>query len=137
YFTLNRSFDFLLPKLNEIPFWIYQDADLFIAFFAGYVDSEGSFFISQGEGHFEIRTSELTILEMCRDKLELMNVRCSRVTNVNRLNSIAYGLKYGIVTKKKMWRFSVGAKDSLLRLIDILSPHLRHSKRLSDLERVK
>ena len=43
YCDLDKSFNFLLEKTNEIPNWVLSDELCFYSFLAGYADSEGSF----------------------------------------------------------------------------------------------
>src|SRR6266851_1536602 len=38
---LNMTFDFLLPKKDQVPEWILGADETFFAFFAGYLDAEG------------------------------------------------------------------------------------------------
>jgi len=41
---LNKSFDFLLPKNDNVESWILKKPKYFLAFFAGYADAEGCFY---------------------------------------------------------------------------------------------
>ncbi len=137
--TLNKSFQFLLDKPNGIPEWINKRRELFAAFFAGYCDAEGCFFVRNKEntieqGGFSIGSSDKTILEQCRARLIQMGIACTKLSETAPLGRPN---RFGITTRKKTFRFQVTAKESLIALIEILDPYIHHRGRRADMERVK
>ncbi|MGB8644156.1 MAG: LAGLIDADG family homing endonuclease [Anaerolineae bacterium] len=136
---LNNTFDFLLAPLPGIPDWILDSDCHFAAFLGGYTDAEGSFHIQAGtgrqveQGRFKIQTTDRTIVEQCHDKLAEAGITSSHVRRAIQAGHID---KRGVTARKDVWEFEVGEKGSLARLIELVSPWIRHSKRREDMERV-
>ena len=137
---LNISFAFLIEKLHYVPAWILSDNENFVAFFAGLVDAEGSFYIGKGttqdrtpRAGFSIGMNDGNLLGQCRGKLESLDVRCTALRLGRRAGHVD---KYGTTSRGDYWRFEVRAKASLGRLAELVGPLLRHSKRQADLQRV-
>jgi len=75
YCDLDRSFSFLLEKPEEIPEWILNNKQAFYSFFAGYMDSEGSWCIrkcGKNSIRFTLRvaSTDKIILEQLKNKFE-------------------------------------------------------------------
>jgi len=117
--------------------WILENDDVFLAFFAGLIDAEGSFFIerSKQSGCFAIGMTDKLILEQCREKLVALGIRCASLLLSRRPTGEAD--KYGITLRKDYWQFQIKAKESLTHLITLLEPRLKHAKRRADMQRVK
>src|SRR5581483_6407109 len=138
--TLNSTFNFLLDYVSELPSWILNDEMMFLAFFGGFTDAEGSFHLQNTKsaapkGRFTIKNTDLRLLEQCHAKLLTLGLRCTSITktyDVGRQTS-----KRGIFATKALYAFSVENKESVLRHIEILSPFIRHEKRRADMERVR
>src|SRR5207247_5680529 len=65
---LNRTFDFLLPKQDQLPEWVRESDATFFAFFAGYLDAEGYFHTYLRKGYrtpttcLEVRSYDAMLL---------------------------------------------------------------------------
>ena len=124
---LDKSFNFLVKKEDDIDDWILQRDDFFFAFLAGYVDAEGNMGVSQNRARFRIRTYDKNILLQIHEKLSELEI-----------NS-----KFGVVSKKGLYKTKkqnkdcygvfVNSKDDLLRLLRLIKPYMKHGKRLKDL----
>lgn len=138
--SLNQSFDFLLEHPDEIHPWILADHHIFLSFLAGFTDAEGSFHVTTRKGaiphgRFSLKNTDKRILEQCREKLISLDIACSNMNKVydeGRQTS-----KRGVFANKALWEFSIEQKESLLRLIDLISPYLLHGKRRRDMNRVR
>ena len=127
---LNMSFAFLLPKEDAIPDWAQSHATSSAAFAAGYIDAEGSFFISQGFAHFGVSSYDGGILNGLYHWMSNAGVRCPEPRIVGRQGAVRPN---HTVYRKDLWALSVARKDGLLRLIELLGPHLKHAKRRRDM----
>ncbi|MEK6741834.1 MAG: LAGLIDADG family homing endonuclease [Nanoarchaeota archaeon] len=124
---LDKSFNFLTKKEDNIEDWIMKNHDFFFAFLAGYVDAEGNMGVSQNRARFRIRTYDKNILLQIHEKLSELEI-----------NS-----KFGVVSKKGLYKTKkqnkdcygvfVNSKDDLLRLLRLIKPYMKHGKRLKDL----
>jgi len=78
YCFLNESFNFLIQKTQLIPDWILKNNSLFYSFLSGYVDSEGSWIITEHKKYdgkykdlvFSLGTCDKVILEQVHRKLK-------------------------------------------------------------------
>lgn len=128
---LNKSFDFLLPKEENIPSWILKEEKLFMSFFAGYIDAEGCLSICKKKKNqislaIIVRTYEKTLLEQVWKKLDFLGILCPRV----RLS-----LKRGLQNNKKdFWVLGIYRKKQLIKLLEMLSPHISHEAKKSKLK---
>jgi len=124
---LDKSFNFLVKKEDNIADWIREKNKLFIAFLGGYTDAEGCISISQGRARFRIRSYDKNILSQIHIKL----------------NSLGINTKFGLASKKGVhsgakhnqdcWGVFVYTKNDLLNLFSLIKPHMKHEKRLSDI----
>lgn len=130
---LNRSFDFMLPKKDNIPKWIQGNKNLFLSFFAGYTDAEGC--ISIGGNNvalFKLSSYDKNILKQIYKQLLKIGIECNQPRiHVKKGYRKSDGSKY----RNDEWSFVVAKKSSLLRLLQCLEPKIRHSKRLTDLKK--
>jgi transposase len=130
---LNDSFSFLIPKEDRIPDWVLADKECFFAFFAGYVDAEGSIQVDRrGFARFNLNSYDKILLSQAQAKLVEAGVICPPLrldVPAGRCNS------YGIISPEDYWGFSVNKKTSLNILFARLSPYLKHHKRRQDLQR--
>ncbi len=104
------------------------------------MDAEGSFHIQAGigrpveQGRLKIQTTDSAILEQCHARLKEFGIDASRVRQVIQAGHID---KRGVTARKDVWKFEIGEKESLLRLIELLSPWIRHSKRRENMDKVR
>lgn len=125
---VNMSFDFLLPKQDNIDEWILSDERTGIAFLAGYIDAEASFGIdANGSANLKIETYDERILHQLYELLTRLDVVCpppnmikSKETSKQKLN-------------QDLWRLGVYRKASMDRLCNLLEPYLLHKQRRQDM----
>jgi intein-encoded DNA endonuclease-like protein len=132
---LNRSFDFLLKKQDLIEPWALNNKKYFAAFLAGYTDAEGCFRVDKNteRGYFCISSQDKNILFQIYKKLNELGVLC-RPPRLKRKEGIVYR---GIKNNKDEWTLSIGRKDALLKLIELISPYLKHAERRKKMMAVK
>lgn len=126
-FNMDKSFDFLLPKEDKIPNWILIKKKYFVSFLAGYTDAEGNVSISQKRARLRIRSYDKKILFQIYNKLNFLKI------NTKFGLACKKGVYYGVKHNKDCWGVSVNDKTSLLNLLQLLKPCLKHKKRYKDL----
>ncbi|OGI11641.1 hypothetical protein A3K64_00800 [Candidatus Micrarchaeota archaeon RBG_16_36_9] len=125
---LNKSFSFLIPKNDEIESWILDNDSNFFAFLAGYTDAEGSIGVYDNRARFRLGTYDKNILLQIYNKLNNFDIK----TNLR-----IEGKKGTRNQNQDFWRISVNYKNSLLKLFELLTPYLKHSKRINDMNQAK
>lgn len=129
---LNDSFDFLLKKEDGIEDWI-RDRYI-VPFLAGYADAEGTFCICGGDGVFSIKSQDKSILFTLCEELNRTGVLCKSPTLFRAAGSVDYR---GVKCNKNAYIFTIYRKDSLLKLVELIRPFLKHGKRVKDMLLVK
>ena len=132
---LNHSFDFLLPKADKIETWILEDDEVFGAFWAGYVDAEGSFIISGKRAYFKIDSGDKGILYQAWSQLNSMGIEFPAPKLIRPAGT--WISQFQLTSQCDLWRLASERKETLLKLYDILTPFLKHRKRIHDMESVK
>lgn len=130
---LNMTFDFLLPKTDNIPGWIMEKDETFCAFLGGYVDAEAHIGISGNKASFRLATADSNILAIIHKRLLQFRIECPEP--YVWLKS-GYVNKNNITSRKDIWRLGVYSAKSLKLLLKTLLPFLRHRKRQKDAETV-
>lgn len=138
---LNNSFNFLLPKKDEVPGWVMENDKLFWAFFTGYSDAEGSFTFKKPKRRGKVKTAYFTI--QSQDKGVILGL----ANNLNNLGVECYGpllsKKAGYVDKRGMpnnkdcWKFDVVWKRSLWILINKMGKFVRHGEKIKKIKEVR
>jgi len=127
WINLDKSFYFLIPKLDKIEDWIIKDKNNFFSFLAGYTDAEGNIAISNGSARFRIRTYDKNILFQIYKKLNDLGVNAK--FGLASQKGTFYGRKYN----QDCWGIYVYSKKDLLYLLQTIKPFVKHKKRYSDL----
>lgn len=131
---LNRSFDFLLPKVDSIPQWIFKNNEFFISFLAGYADAEGCIWSSSNRASFTLASYDKHILKQIYKKLIQLGIHCPRPKILVKKGHIkADGSTY----HKDHWYLTTVKKSVVFALLEMLEFQLKHQKRLKDLKRAK
>jgi hypothetical protein len=131
---LNKTFSFLLEKKDEVESWILENQKYFAAFLAGYTDAEGTFCLCDGKGVFSIRSQDKGILHQLRVKLIELGILLRPPQIVRRKGTKDIR---GTVSNKDIWAIFIYRKDSLLKLIELLSPYLKHTIKQRQMKIVK
>ncbi len=125
--TLNNTFSFLIPKEDKVKTWILKNNNYFFAFFAGYVDAEGSIKIYDNRARFRVGSYDQGILQECFSKLMELSI-----FSTFRLETPKNEKQHG-----DFWRINISKKESLLKLLNYLEPYMKHSDRLNDLRKAR
>jgi hypothetical protein len=132
---LNRSFDFLLPHDDQIEPWILNDDDLFAAFWAGYLDAEGSFIVSGNRAYFKVDSGDAGILHQAWTKLAVLGLEFPEAKLVRPAGT--WISQFQLTSPRDLWRLATEKKATLLQLCDMLSPYLRHQQRIHAMKAVR
>lgn len=129
---LDESFEFLLnarAKLGKLP----ENRDRFLAFLAGFIDAEGSFFVTQGKAKFALGNYERDLLEKVRQRLEELDVKPTQIY----LNEERYEIEDQYERNDDYKLFQINRKDSLLKTIELISPYVKHEGKKNQINKVK
>ena len=132
---LNRSFEFLLPHEDKIEPWILDDSELFAAFWAGYLDAEGSFIISGKRACFKVDSGDKGILHQVWMRLGDIGIEFPPPKLVRPAGT--WISQFQLASHRDLWRLASERKETLLQLCDIVAPYLRHKTRIGDMEAVR
>jgi hypothetical protein len=132
---LNRSFEFLLSHDDTIEPWILNDNDLFAAFWAGYIDAEGSFIRIGNRAYFKVDSGDQGILHQAWKKLIEMGLEFPRPQLVRPAGT--WIRQFKLSSQRELWRLATEKKATLLQLCDLISPHLRHQRRIRAMQAVR
>jgi len=116
--SLDPSFSFLIRKIKSIPNWIYEDKNLFFAFFTGYFDAEGYIKLSKPPG-MVIASKDYGVLrdafnKLCeygyhplssfynRGKYEIKRLDIRRVNEIKKLSNELISFSLHDEKKRKM-----------------------------------
>jgi hypothetical protein len=138
---LNKSFNFLLPKKDQIEDWILGKKENFFAFLAGYGDAEGSYYLRKprinfgkvGWGVFEIQTYDKKIIWTIFTTLKHYNIEATFTMSRHG----GYVDRRGVRTNKDCWRVAINKKQSLWNFIKIIELYHRHANKILSLKSVK
>lgn len=140
-FLVNRSFDFLISKDDEIPQWIQKNKQLFFSFLAGYSDAEGSFLIRKGKpknkigfGVYEIGSQQKNIIIQIWKNLSEYRIQTPYPTISKKAG---YTQPNGIINNKDFWHLTIAKKDSVWKLIQEIESYIKHPNKVNELMRVK
>lgn len=132
---LNQTFNFLLPKKDDIETWIFSDSKFFLSFLAGYVDAEGSYYLrlpyykrisKPPWGVFEIQSYDKNIINSIGKYLSTLQIEY-KLSNPKRLFQNNGNLR----------RLTIIKKQSLWNFIEFIEHYHKHKIKLQDLKKVK
>lgn len=125
---VNMSFDFLLPKQDEIENWILSNERFSLAFLAGYIDAEGSFGIDMnGSANLKIDSYDVGILHQLHGILTRLDIVCPPPNLIKSKENAKQKLN------QDLWRLGVYRKSSMDRLCALLDVYLQHEDRRHDM----
>ncbi len=140
-FLVNRSFNFLIPKQDEIPQWIQKNKQLFFSCLAGYSDAEGSFLIRKGKpknkvgfGLYEIGSQQKNIIIQIWENLLKYGIQ-TPYPIISK--GAGYTQSNGMKNNKDFWHLSTARKDSVWSLIREIEAYIKHPNKIKELARVK
>ena len=128
--AVDLSFSFLLENFDRFPAWSLEKKPLFLPLLAGFIDAEGSFFVtSNGKAAtFSVGNYNVTLLEQIRSALEKLGVRSRLFIGVKK----GYRGKDGYAHNNDYRILSVDRKADLYNFTRIVRPYLKHGKRVKD-----
>jgi len=121
---VNRSFDFLKDKKDEIVPWILKSKKYFAAFLAGYIDAEGSFCICGGDGVAYVGSQDKNIIHQIQKKLIELGILC-RPPQIKRKKGTR-DIR-GTISNEDVWGVWIHRKNAILKLINLINPYLKHA----------
>lgn len=123
YCYLDRSFEFLLDKPRRVPTEILKDSEMFLNFFAGYLDAEGNFRVFEDDNRvaycIRINSEDEMILRDIKRGLRAMgfHVYLGLLATPSRRNRLT----------KQTWTLGLFRKEEVLKLLPNLP--LRHDEK--------
>ena len=123
--SLNKSFNFLIKKEDNIQKWALENDNYFLAFLAGYIDAEGNIGVYCKRARVRIGSYDRNILRQIHEKLLQLEMR-----NTYRLETPAVKGKHN----QDFYRVCINNKEDILQLFKLIKPHLKHPKRCKDLK---
>jgi len=131
---LDNTFKFIIDKKDLIEPWILENRKIFAAFLAGYIDAEGTFCLCKNDAVFSVRSQDKNILHQIRIKLIELGIllRPSQIVRKKGTKD-----KRRIISNGDIWGIFIHRKDSILKLIDLIIPYLKHAKKRKNMEIVK
>lgn len=130
---LNNSFSFLLEKKDHVPSWISKQDHSAWSFAAGYVDAEANIGIYDGRARFKIDSYDKNIIKWFFYLFKKNLISCPAPKIIGEKGKI-YEKNHLYKYNEDVWRIRVSRKESLDKLLNILKPHLKHEKRIADLD---
>ncbi|MDE1874233.1 MAG: hypothetical protein KGI04_03905 [Candidatus Micrarchaeota archaeon] len=128
---LNMSFSFLLSPKREVP-QIFKNFNIFLSFLGGFIDAEGSFFITQRKSRFFIGNYNNQLLSKISRKLKERGIKTRLYVDKNR-----YVSKEGYVRQHDYCMLTIHKQDDVLRFINMIQPYLQHKDRIDCLLKAK
>lgn len=129
---LNNSFKFLFPKDRSAWVWIQESASRF-AFIAGYTDAEGNFIINQGRARFKLDSYDKEVLDDIAMWLDDAEIGYKMRLIYKKGDKQKIYNKVGIY-HNNLWRLNINRAKDLREFISLISPFMRHRKRISDMD---
>jgi predicted transcriptional regulator len=127
--SLNKSFEFLLKKRVLIDRWILRNKKYFAAFLAGFTDAEGSIFISKlNQATYSLGNYNYRLLRQIRNYLIKLRIKCPAI--IKSRTHEGYVSREGYVNKHPYWSLRITRKFYLLKLLDLITPYLKHSDKI-------
>lgn len=130
--SLNQTFSFLVGKDSSKYEWAFKQKDTFFAFLGGFSDAEGSFFISSNQGQFSIGNYNNELLSKIQDTLGAFGIHATDSVDRRKGRVVS-----GYVSRGDYYSIHCGRKIYVLKLLDELSPYLRHPDKIRDAQRIR
>jgi hypothetical protein len=129
---LDMSFKFLLKK--SVGNWITDDRDCFFSFLAGFTDAEGHFGIYNNQARFGIGNYDRELLMIIHNTLKRFGIE-SRKPYTDRTKG--YVKRGGYKHNDNYTSLYISRKSEIKKIFSCLGPHLRHRKKIRDLNKAK
>lgn len=120
---LNKTFEFLVTKDDNIENWILESDKYFIAFLAGYTDAEGNIQTFKNRLRIRIRSCDKNLLYLAHQKLNEMGIY-----SIYRLELPAGIYKYNKLNKDFLG-LSINRQEDIINLTKLMLPYMKHAKK--------
>lgn len=132
--SLNNSFAFLIKRYHRFPKWALQKKDFAYSIVAGFIDAEGSFYISrrQNTAAFSVGNYDKDILVQIKDWLNDLNFNSRLFKGVRK----GYTGKDGYAHTEDYWILSIVKKIDLSKFTKEILPFLKHKDRIRCAQKV-
>lgn len=126
--SLNNSFSFMLEKFDKFPDWTLTDNELFKNIIAGFIDAEGSFFISHvnNQAFFSLGNYNKNILNQVKSWLDKSSFKSKIFKGVKK----GYKGKDGYPHSADYWILGINRKKDLYQFTSAIVPYLKHLDRI-------
>jgi len=128
---LNESFSFLLDAREELE--IPEDRNDFLAFLTGFIDAEGSFFVTNGKARFALGNYDKELLQNLKSRLENLGVQTTKIYT----NPKKYDIEGKYERNDSYKLFQINRRDSLLKIIELIKNYSKHEGKKSDMNKVR
>ena len=127
---LNNSFNFLLPSQPQN--WIFMQKRYFFSFLAGFTDADGSIFVSNtnNQAIYSLGNYNVLLLKKIQKYLGKFGISTPKITKSPRAGLIA---SHGYQYNNDYWTLRVSRKASLVNLLKLICPHLKHATRITQM----
>lgn len=126
---LNTTFNFLIQKYPNVPFWILKSKKYLMSFLAGYLDAEGTFAIdNRNHPVFSVKSQDKGIMS------DIHKYILPKIGINTRLHFVrpAGSIITGVISNKDVFGIYVYNKKDLNKILKELLPLLKHKKRKTD-----
>lgn len=131
--SLNNSFTFLLKKYKKFPSWILTKNIYELSAIAGFIDAEGSFFISKNDqSFFSVGNYKKAILDQINNYLIKRNYKTRLCLGVKK----GYTGKDGYPHSSDYWILTITRKEDLKSFAELMLPYLKHQDRINQAKNV-
>src|SRR3990167_1978400 len=120
--SVDESFSFLLGNFKEFPSWAFQEKETTLNLLAGFIDAEGSFFVTKTKksSGFSIGNYNKKLLNQTQKQLTCLGITCRLFLGVRK----GYKGKDGYAHREDYWILSVYRKLDLFRFSKTIIPYL-------------
>lgn len=126
--SLNKTFTFLIKKHGKFPEWTIKKQSLMSSIVAGFIDAEGSFFISKdNQSFFSVGNYNKEILDQINDWLIKLKYKTRLFRGVKK----GYEGKDGYKHSADYWILTINKKKDLKSFTNFILPYLKHIDRIS------
>jgi LAGLIDADG-like domain len=128
--SVNQSFSFLLPKYPLFPNWTMKNRRIFLNILAGFIDAEGSFFVSNDKSAtaFSLGNYNKPILKQIDGMLKEEDFNTRIFKGVKK----GYTGKDGYSHSQDYWMLTINRKSDVYRFANLMIPFLKHQDRIRD-----
>lgn len=132
--SVNQSFSFLLPKYTLFPIWVMKRQKIFLNILAGFIDAEGSFFVSTSKNYaaFSLGNYNKLLLEQINLRLKENNFNTRLFRGVKK----GYRGKDGYAHNQDYWILTIRRKSDVYRFANLIILFLKHKDRIRDAKMV-